>query len=80
MKPFLIIKGFLEMAKKADNTHCFKHELNSVQGLKKTGAFSMDLDISQIKMLCKKKKCTVNDYVIATLGTTLYEYFENHKD
>lgn len=40
----------------------------------------MDLDIKQIKALCKKKKCTINDYMTATIGTTLYEYFENHKN
>lgn len=35
----------MDMAKKSENTHCFKHELKPVSETK-IGAFTMDLDIS----------------------------------
>jgi len=54
MKPFLLVKGLTILARKEDNIHCFKHEEASTLGIK-TGAFSMDLDINEIKHLCKKK-------------------------
>ena len=75
--PYLLIRGLCEIPKKSDNIHFFKHDRVPISG-KKKGAFSMDLDVGEIKTLCKKLKCTVNDYVCATLGTSLYEYFENH--
>lgn len=77
--PFLVVKGIGEAPKKANNIHAFKHDKVPVQG-NKVGAFSMDLDISQIKAYTKSRAISVNDYVMATFGTTLHEYFENHKD
>jgi len=48
MTPYLILKGLMDVPTKASNTHCFKNERTPVQGIK-SGAFSMDLDVDQIK-------------------------------
>jgi hypothetical protein len=43
--PFLIVRGLFGNPKKANNIHAFKHDLTAVKGIK-SGAFSMDLEIS----------------------------------
>jgi len=47
---------------------------------KKHGAFNMNLNLSKIKEASKKHSCTVNDMMSSILSTTVYEYFENHKE
>jgi hypothetical protein len=83
MFPFLVIKGLVGVPRfgqaRANNIHAFKHDKTLVKGIK-SGAFSMDLDISLIKIFCKKQQCTVNEYIAATFGTTISEYFETQKD
>ena len=46
---------------------------------RKNGAFTTDLDINEIKEFSKKQGCSLNDYMMALLSNTLYEYFDNHK-
>lgn len=71
MSPIMVLHGYCCVAYKSNNIHAFKHTDSPKKGIK-SGAFSMDLDISKIKELCKKKQCTVNDYVMATLGTAMF--------
>jgi len=47
---------------------------------KKKGAFSMDLNIKDIKEASKKLGCTVNDFTTAILSNTIHEYFQRHID
>ena len=46
---------------------------------KKNGAHTMDLDIVAMKVYCKKRGCTINDYTTALISNTLYEYMEINK-
>ena len=46
---------------------------------RKNGAFTTDLDIDEIKEFSKMRGCSLNDYMMALLSNTLYEYFDNHK-
>lgn len=46
---------------------------------KKNGAFTNDINVDEIKALCKAKGCTINDYMMATISTVMYEYFDNRK-
>lgn len=41
----------------------------------KTGGFSYDLSLEQIKKYCKAKRCTINDYASSVLSCALYAYF-----
>jgi len=41
----------------------------------KTGGFSYDLNLDQIKKFCKSKSCTVNDHASSVLSCALYAYF-----
>ena len=52
MSPLLLLKGTWNVP--AKNVHYFKQNSDAVSGIKK-GAFSMDLDISQIKQICKER-------------------------
>jgi len=47
---------------------------------KKVASFTEDLDLAEIKVFCKSKKCSINDYCGALLSNTFYEYFEKHQD
>jgi len=46
----------------------------SMSGVK-TGGFSYDLNVEQMKIFCKTKSCTVNDYASSVLSCALYAYF-----
>merc|ERR1712127_729757 len=41
----------------------------------KTGGFSYDLSLEQIKKYCKTQRCTINDYASSVLSCALYAYF-----
>jgi len=41
----------------------------------KTGGFSYDINVDEIKKYCKEKKCTVNDHCSSVLSCALYKYF-----
>jgi len=45
---------------------------------KKKGAFTMNMDIKDIKVASKKLGITVNDFTTAILSNTIYEYFQRH--
>ena len=76
--PFLTIKSGLEYLLTFKNFNAINRN-EPITGIKH-GAFTTDLDIQAVKDLCKEKECTVNDYTTALLSTTLFEYFDRHKD
>lgn len=78
LSPYLVIRGNLDVARKHNNINLIKKD-KPLTGNKK-GAFSQDFDLASIKQFCKKNSCSIHDYMGAVLGTSLYEYFDNHKD
>lgn len=40
------------------------------------GAFTTEMDIDEIKKVCKQRKCTINDYCFSLISVALYRYME----
>ena len=58
------------------NHHVMKKNL-PITGIRKA-AFSENFDLIKIKAYTKTQSCSVNDYIGALIGNSLYEYFEKH--
>ena len=78
LNPFLVSRTNCEVLGLKKNYNSVKKNV-ALSG-DKSGSFTEDLNLAEIKAFCKAKKCSINDYCGALLGNTLYEYFENHKE
>ena len=46
---------------------------------RKNGAYTQDLNLAEMKAICKLKNCTLNDYIMSVYSNTLYEFFDQEK-
>ena len=75
--PYLVLKTTIQMLLTFRSFNAIKTSV-PMTGIK-NGAYSTDFNLEEIKLALKKKTCSLNDYMMAVLSNTLYEYFENHK-
>ena len=76
LSPFFVLHTLISV-------QCKKIDRNSITndhprtGIKR-GGFTRDLSLKQIKEFCKKKGCTINDYIAAMTCVTLHDYMSNN--
>lgn len=46
----------------------------------KTGGFSYEINIDEMKKYCKAKSCTVNDHASSVLSCAMYAYFKEEEE
>lgn len=70
LSPFLIIQATYDILVKKASYNAVRKNIPMTN--KKNGAYSMDINISEIKAMSKLKNCSLNDYVISCYSNTLY--------
>ena len=75
--PYLLLKTTLKMLLTFRSFNAIKTPTEMTG--RKNGAFTTDFNLDELKTFIKKVGCSHNDYMMALLSTSLYEYFDNHK-
>lgn len=77
ISPFLVIQTIIETSLQPNDVNAINHG-QILSGIK-TGGFSYDLDLDEIKAYCKSFSCSLNDYTSSLLSVALHEYFVNEE-
>lgn len=77
ISPFLILQTIIETSAQKEDMNAINHG-QALSGIK-TGGFSYDLDLGEIKAYCKSANCTINDYTSSLLSVALHEYSSNEE-
>jgi hypothetical protein len=74
--PYMHTKASIKVLCVRKNNNVIKKNLPMTG--RKNGAFYKDFDAAQMKLFCKKKGCTINDYASSLISTSFYELFERY--
>jgi hypothetical protein len=74
LSPFLILQATYDILSAQKHYCAVKKDVPMTN--KKNGAYTQDLNLAEMKAMCKLKNCTLNDYIMSVYSNSLYEFFD----